>query len=520
MSTWIKSAVVAASFSAMLSSAHAQCVGKWLSIYPSGLVSAPGAPCAVFNDMLAIQQNQYAIRWLGDRWLSSTTTVYTPKLMAAIDSDLYLGATNQTNGRLVSRWDGTNFVGVTPNPSSRAGSEIRAMASYQNKLVVAGILRDASDRNLIFTRNANAWQSLGVDAFGGTSPISALAVYEGELYAAGLDLHLASGAPDGNILRYDGTTWKKVGATGLKIEGSPYAAMAVYQGKLVIGSKLIRTADGTSLGSLVTWDGSTIAAVPVATPRVDAIACMTEYHGDLVIGGTFDATWGVDASGVVRWNGTTFAAFDRGLPGLITNLAAYHDDLYISSTGGPASMVRWSDAPVAWTVQSPPSRPFNKSVTATLSATCATGYSGVSYQWKRNGVNLFNGPGGASSGGGTVSYPAGLAPSTTNGAPMVLTIAGIQPSDAGVYTIAFTTACGSSESVPATITVRGCPSDLNDDGVVNDADFALFATDYNRLVCTASAMPAWCPSDLNGDGFVDDTDFVRFAAAYEDIVCE
>jgi len=29
----------------------------------------------------------------------------------------------------------------------------------------------------------------------------------------------------------------------------------------------------------------------------------------------------------------------------------------------------------------------------------------------------------------------------------------------------------------------GCPADLNHDGTVEDADFALFAAAYNALVC-------------------------------------
>jgi hypothetical protein len=32
-------------------------------------------------------------------------------------------------------------------------------------------------------------------------------------------------------------------------------------------------------------------------------------------------------------------------------------------------------------------------------------------------------------------------------------------------------------------------------------------------------MPAGCPSDLNNDGFVDDADFVLFADAYNNLIC-
>jgi hypothetical protein len=56
-----------------------------------------------------------------------------------------------------------------------------------------------------------------------------------------------------------------------------------------------------------------------------------------------------------------------------------------------------------------------------------------------------------------------------------------------------------------------CPADLNDDGVVDDADFVRFAESYNLLLDPVG--------DLNQDGVADDADFVLFAAAYNEFVC-
>jgi hypothetical protein len=73
--------------------------------------------------------------------------------------------------------------------------------------------------------------------------------------------------------------------------------------------------------------------------------------------------------------------------------------------------------------------------------------------------------------------------------------------------------------VAAWVTPPECQADLNRDSLVDDADFVIFAANYERLICTDSEMPIGCPSDLNGDGTVDDADFVQFAAAYGDLVC-
>jgi hypothetical protein len=95
-----------------------------------------------------------------------------------------------------------------------------------------------------------------------------------------------------------------------------------------------------------------------------------------------------------------------------------------------------------------------------------------------------------------------------------------------VYTIAT-----SDQNLPGailrpslTLTVLGtiqalCAGDLNNDLVVDDSDFVIFADAYNLFDCSDVAMPAGCPSDLNSDLFVDDADFVLFAAAYEALLC-
>jgi hypothetical protein len=64
-----------------------------------------------------------------------------------------------------------------------------------------------------------------------------------------------------------------------------------------------------------------------------------------------------------------------------------------------------------------------------------------------------------------------------------------------------------------------CPGDLNNDGIVEDVDFVLFATAYDKLDCNDPTMPMGCPADLTFDRFVDDTDFVFFASVYDALVC-
>ena len=62
-----------------------------------------------------------------------------------------------------------------------------------------------------------------------------------------------------------------------------------------------------------------------------------------------------------------------------------------------------------------------------------------------------------------------------------------------------------------------CPADFNNDGMVDDADYAILAAAYNDLSCPPA--PAECPCDLNLDGAVDDADFALFLLSYDLSVC-
>jgi hypothetical protein len=81
--------------------------------------------------------------------------------------------------------------------------------------------------------------------------------------------------------------------------------------------------------------------------------------------------------------------------------------------------------------------------------TCAYAPQGTTYQVKRNGVAITDGPGGASPGGGTVIGSSGNATPE----PIMLGISGAQPSDAGLYTITYTNAGGSTSSAQINVSV-------------------------------------------------------------------
>ncbi len=137
----------------------------------------------------------------------------------------------------------------------------------------------------------------------------------------------------------------------------------------------------------------------------------------------------------------------------------------------------------------PRSQPFTPGGTAVFKV-YAAGYGALTYQWKRNGQDIVDGP---APGGGVFS---GTDTST-------LTITNAGQADAAAYSCAVSNACGPSLSEVAVLCAF--PMDFDTDCDVDDADVDAF------IACAAGAdvplTPACQGKDLDGDGDGDPDDF-------------
>ncbi|MGD9690381.1 MAG: multicopper oxidase domain-containing protein [Phycisphaerales bacterium] len=117
---------------------------------------------------------------------------------------------------------------------------------------------------------------------------------------------------------------------------------------------------------------------------------------------------------------------------------------------------------------------------------------GESFQWRRNGMPLANGP---QPGDAVIS----------GAASPTLTIQGFSASQAGDFDVVVTSACAANISPVATLTL--CAVDFNCDGSVNPDDLG----DY--INCYFGTPP--CPlADFNGDTQIDPDDLGDFINAY------
>lgn len=116
-----------------------------------------------------------------------------------------------------------------------------------------------------------------------------------------------------------------------------------------------------------------------------------------------------------------------------------------------------------------------------------------SFRWLFNGQPLSDGP---------IASGAGIAGATSP----TLVIDGVTAAQSGIYTCEATNACGSSASLPAFISVFGCPCDpdYNSDGAGDIIDILNLANDI------ASGTQSFPPSitDFNNDGSSDTADIL------------
>jgi hypothetical protein len=283
-----------------------------------------------------------------------------------------------------------------------------------------------------------------------------------------------------------------------------YALNVLPNGDLIAGGDFT-SAGGVGASGIARWNGSSWSALGSGTGgserTVKSLAVLP--NGDVVAGGGFTTAGGVTVNRVARWDGSSWSGLGSGTNWNVNPLAVLaNGDVVVgggfTTAGGLASkgMARWSVDGIPSLARQPQQGSAAPGASLTLSAVCCYGYdfSGpVTFQWKRNGLNVSNGPGGAAQGGGTVSGASGALASTDT--TTILTIYGIQPSDAGQYTVAFTNTCGTGTSNAAGITMNTCIGDLNADRKVDGGDLGLL-------------LGAWGTSqyDRDGDGVVTGQD--------------
>ncbi|MBL0927657.1 MAG: hypothetical protein IBJ11_08395 [Phycisphaerales bacterium] len=450
-------------------------------------------------------------RWNGASWSPLPPLAPINALAVASNGDLIAGG---SFGGGVARLSGSTWSALVGGGVDGPVNAIVRMPS--GDIIVGGSFFNATGvpaASRIARWNGSSWAPLGT-GFNGS--VSALAVLpNGDLVAAGF-FTTAGGNPASRIARWNGSAWSPMGS-GLNSAGATVRALVVRpSGDLLAGGQSL------PFGAIARWTGAAWSSVG-AEDMYSVYALAVRANGDVIAGGIFDTAGGVAASNIARWNGSAWNGLGTGLGagasfGIPCAAIAVAPGGETMAGGGIAtagdaisnSVARWTDTGSPWVAGQPAATAVGAGQTLTLSAACASGYDfggPVGFQWKRNGVTITNGTGGASAGGGMVSGAAGALPSPMINPTATLTITGTRASDAGSYTVVFSNGCGSVTSSPAAVTVAPlCPGDVDGNNAVGANDLTLLLLAFGSTA-GPPASANWNPvADIDGNGSVGAND--------------
>jgi len=332
--------------------------------------------------------------------------------------------------------------------------------------------------------------------------VNALRSFGGQLYAGG-EFTMAGSTTTQFIARWDGSAWYRVATLGMN---GWVGALAVDGGTLVAGGGF-STAGGVPAYGVARWNGS--AWSQAGNGLIGVVYALTARDGRVYAGGSFSLDFTSPNHTVAvldgpewstPWNAepdnTVLALAFRGTEmqagGTFTRLAPVN-----TLAPGWAELRDFAAPPVVSQPTTPVSACPGETVAFSfvLDPDYAPAYS---YQWRREGVVLANGP---------TPHGSVVAGATS---PM-LVITGARPTDTGIYTATATRSlCGvPTVSTAATLTVGGpacCVGDADGDGDTDSDDVVVF-------------FAAWdageAGGDTDGDGDTDSDDIIVFFNSWD-----
>lgn len=334
--------------------------------------------------------------WDGTQWsrLGDFPGGYVQDLVPYADGLLALGAYPD-----VWRWDGTAWSTLAPFPAD-PGSPVyygNAIATEGREIAVAVSTwtEGPGYRARVYLMGDAGWVPLG--GYFSDETVSALAWYQGRLYAAGR-LQNPSG-PAALVNVWDGTTWQPAGAELSSASFDQVRSLAVYGGELVAGGWFHSSQDINGPASYYqSWNGTRWAPLGTGQP-VSNLQRLRVMGTDLYALGLFN---GDHQFGIARWDGTTWHAGEDHLRWMAWDVASFGGEMYV---GGALS----ADGPMA---SSPLARLHNGRWEPPL--TPGDGMHGL-MGWDGPGVNVLAAVEGGIVAGGRLDFagaPGGWVPFT------------------------------------------------------------------------------------------------------------
>ena len=214
------------------------------------------------------------------------------QVMAVYNDQLYAGLGNSANDAEVWRYDGANWTkvgGDSLNGGWTTNYEaVMSMVTYKGELY-AGLGTSTNDAE-VWRYNGSTWSKVGGDGQASSWNTNYEEAFIMRVYREKLIAGIGSGTDDAEVWSYDGTAWEKIG--GDDVNGSWTAAtyervrsMAIYNGELYTG-----IGDTAGDGEVWRYNGSTWGKVAGNgvnggwANTIEYVSTLIDYRGKLYAG--------------------------------------------------------------------------------------------------------------------------------------------------------------------------------------------------------------------------------------------
>ena len=277
---------------------------------------------------------------------------------------LNVGLYDSGGDALFYEWDGSNWTqiggGYYNNSWGFYGLQsVESATTYNDKLYM-GTGVSVAGNALVWEFDGNNWTKVGGQGLRGSwaqdtyENVYSRQQYKGNLYAG-----LGPSANDGEVWKYDGTSWTQVGGDGINNGwGANYEAvwiLTVFDGKLYAG--LGNSANDAEVWA---WDGSNWTKVGGDgvgggwSTNHEAVMSMTVYSGELYAGlgtSTNDSeVWKYDGSTWTQVGGDGVASSWNGHYEEVDILRIYNGKLYAGLGAGAGDAEVWEYDGSTWTL--------------------------------------------------------------------------------------------------------------------------------------------------------------------------